>query len=208
MCPSGQTVGAGLAHPLRGWPHGRRTMKGKGAGMSEQASETFPKPPESGLAGVREQRPSRREPASVFDEMQADLARLLDFGSFPVFPFGRALRRAPQMSAAAMPRVDVFERAGALVVKAEVPGVKKEDIDLEVVDGDLVLRAERHEEKEVKDEHWYRMERTSGSLYRRLPLPEGINTEQITANLSDGVLEIMLPKPRESAQQPQKIAIS
>lgn len=176
--------------------------------MSEQAKEKTPMTPESGLAAVQEQRPSRREPATLFDEMQADLARLLDFGSFPVFPFGRALRRVPQMSAATMPRVDIFERDDALVVKAEVPGVKKEDIDLEVVDGDLVLRADRQEEREVKDEHWYRMERSSGSLYRRLPLPEGVQTEQIVATLSDGVLEIILPKPRETAQQPQKIAIS
>lgn len=176
--------------------------------MSEQSSANSRKAPESGLAAVAEQRPGRREPATLPDEMQADLARWLDFGSFPVFLFGRALRRVPQMGAATMPRVDVFEREGALIVKAELPGVKKEDIDLEVVDGDLVLRAERQEEREVKDEHWYRMERTSGSLYRRLPLPEGVTTDQITANLSDGVLEITLPKPHEQVQQPQKIAIS
>lgn len=175
--------------------------------MSEQSGANDANESGAALATTRDQRPARREPSTLFDEMQADLARLLDFGSFPVFPFGRALRRMPQM-AAGMPRVDVFEREGALVVKAEIPGVKKEDIDLEVIDGDLVLRAERKEEREVKDEHWYRMERTFGSLYRRLPLPEGVETDQITANLSDGVLEITLPQPHETAQQPQKITIS
>ena len=79
----------------------------------------------------------------------------------------------PQISMAAMPHVDVFEREGNLVVKAELPGVKKDDIDLAIEDGDLVLRAERREEHEVKEENWYRMERTYGSLYRRLPLPRG-----------------------------------
>jgi HSP20 family protein len=176
--------------------------------MSEQVNAKSQAEAESGLATVQEQRQGRREPATLLDEMQADLARLLDFGSFPVLPFGRALRRVPQLSAASMPRVDVFEREGSLVVKAEVPGVKKDDIDLEVVDGDLVLRAERHDAKEVRDEHWYRMERSSGSLYRRLPLPEGVAIDHITANLSDGVLEIILPKPHETAPQSQKIAIS
>ena len=106
-----------------------------------------------------------------------------------------------------MPRVDVFEREGNLVVKAELPGVKKEDIDLQITDGDLVLRAERREEHEVKEENWYRMERSSGSLYRRLPLPEGITAEGIQAALSDGVLEITIPKPKESEPQATKIAI-
>ncbi len=175
--------------------------------MSEQPIAKSSNSPEPGLPAVQEQRASRREPAALFDEMQADLARLMDFRSFSGFPLGRALRRFPQMTSASMPRIDVFEREGAVVVKAELPGVKKEDIDLEVVDGDLVLRAERQEEREVTDEHWYRMERTSGSLYRRLPLPEGVQTGQIKANLSDGVLEITLPKPRETTQ-PKKIAIS
>jgi HSP20 family protein len=140
--------------------------------------------------------------------MQSDLARFFDFSPLGMFPFGRTPRRMPQMPAATMPRVDVFEREGDLVIKAEVPGVKKDDIDLEVTDGELVLRAERKEEREVKDENWYRMERSYGNLYRRLPLPEGTRTEQIKANLADGVLEISIPKPQATASQGQKIAIS
>jgi HSP20 family protein len=107
-----------------------------------------------------------------------------------------------------MPRVDVFEREDNLVVKAELPGVKKEDVDLEIKDGDLVLRAERREEREVKDENWYRMERSYGQLYRRLPLPEGVQTDQIRAALTDGVLEVTIPKPQGKEPQAQKIAIT
>ena len=127
---------------------------------------------------------------------------------FGELPFGRSLRRMPQIAAANMPRVDVFEREGNLVVNAELPGVKKEDIDLEIQDGDLVLRADRREEREVKDENWYRMERNYGSLYRRLPLPEGVQADQIRAALTDGVLEITIPKPQaEGNRSSQKIAI-
>jgi HSP20 family protein len=167
----------------------------------------------SSLAPVREQRPRRWEPISLFEEMQADLARLLDggpFGALPfgTLPFGRSLRRMSQLPGANLPRVDVFEREGNLMVKAELPGVKKDDIDLQITDGDLVLRAERREEREVKEENWYRMERSSGSLYRRLPMPEGVQAEQIQAALTDGVLEVTIPKPQEEESQAQKIAIT
>jgi len=176
--------------------------------MSAQPNAPAPSEQGSSLAPVREHRSRRWEPINLFEEMQADLARLLDGGPFGTFPFGRSLRRLPQLSGANMPRVDVFEREGKLVVKAEMPGVKKEDIDLQISDGDLVLRAERREEREVKEENWYRMERSSGSLYRRLPMPEGVQTDQIQAALTEGVLEVTIPKPQEREPQAQKIAIT
>jgi HSP20 family protein len=176
--------------------------------MSEQAKTPATTERSSAVAPVSQQRPRRWESAGRLEEMQADLARLFEMGPFGVFPFGRALRRMPQISVEAMPRVDVFEREGKLVVKAELPGVKKDDINLEIEDGDLVLRAERKEEREVKEENWYRMERSFGSLYRRLPLPEGAQADQITANLSDGVLEVTIPKPQEKEPQAKKVAIT
>jgi HSP20 family protein len=176
--------------------------------MSEQSNESETSERGSAVTPVRQQLPRRREPVGLLEEMQADLARLFELGPFGVFPFGRALRRMPQLPMAGMPRVDVFERGGNVVVKAELPGVKKDDIDLEIEDGDLVLRAERKEEREVKDENWYRMERSYGSLYRRLPLPEGAQRDQITANLSDGVLEVTIPNPQAKEPQAKKIAIT
>jgi HSP20 family protein len=176
--------------------------------MSEQSSAPAKTKDEAALATTREQAPRRREPGSLLEEMQTDLARLFELGAFGMFPFARSLRRVPQLATAGMPRVDVFEREGDLVVKAEVPGVKKEDIDLEVTDGDLVLRAERKEEHEVTDENWYRKERSYGSFYRRLPLPEGVQADQIKAELADGVLEVTIPKPQGAASRAQKIAIA
>lgn len=176
--------------------------------MSEQSNTPATKDPRSAVARTEGQVPRRWEPSTLLDEMQNDLARLFEFSPLGLFPFGRTPRRLPQMPTATMPRVDVFEREGDLVIKAEVPGVRKDDIDLEVSDGDLVLRAERKEEREVKDENWYRMERSFGSLYRRLPLPEGVQTDQIKANLADGVLEISIPNPQGAAPKAQKIAIA
>jgi len=164
--------------------------------------------PGSAPAAVAERRSRRLDAMDLFEEMQGDLMRLFAGGPFGALPFGRQLRRMPQLPAAGMPRVDVFERNGDLVVKAELPGIKKEDVDLEIESGDLILRAERREEREVKDENWYRMERSYGQLYRRLPLPEGVQTDQIRAALTDGVLEVTIPKPRVKEPQAQKIAIT
>jgi HSP20 family protein len=176
--------------------------------MSAQTSAPAKNERDSALAPVREQRPRRWEPVTVLEEMQADLMRLMEQSPFGIFPFGRSLRRIAPLPTASMPRVDVFEQDGKLVVKAELPGVKKEDIDLEIQDGDLVLRAERKEEREVKDENWYRMERSYGSLYRRLPLPEGVQPDQMKATLNDGVLEVAIPKPVGQTTSGQKIPIS
>jgi HSP20 family protein len=176
--------------------------------MSTRATKSTTRNGGSSPAHVTEQRPRRGEPMDLFEEMQADLARLIEGGPLRAWPLGRSLRRLPSLTTASMPRVDVFERDNMLVIKAEVPGVKQEDIDLEIKDGDLVLRAERSEEREVEEENWYRMERSQGQLYRRLPLPDGVQAESIQASLADGVLEITIPKPEEQPPQAQKIAIT
>jgi HSP20 family protein len=158
-------------------------------------------------AQVGEQRPRRREPLDLFEEMHSELARLWGGGPFASWPLGRPLRRLADLPGAAPLRADVFERDGNLVVKAELPGVKREEVDLTVEDGDLVLRAERKAEQEVKEEDYYRMERTFGSLYRRLPLPEGVKADQIAATLADGVLEVTIPKPAAETPKAQKITV-
>lgn len=175
--------------------------------MSSQPIAPSPSTPGSELATAPQQRPHRWEPASLFDDLQTDMARLLAGGPFGMWPLGRSLRRLTHLPTTGMPRVDVFERDGKLVVKAELPGVKKEDIELEIEGGDLVLRAERQEEREVKEENWYRMERSSGSLYRRLPLPEGVSTDQIQATLTDGVLEVTIPNIQKAEPAAQKITV-
>jgi HSP20 family protein len=158
-------------------------------------------------AKVDEQRPRRREPMDLFDAMQSELARHWGDGAFGSWPFGRALRRLSELPGAVLLRTDVFEQNGTLVVKAELPGVKKEDIDVQVEGDELVIRAERMAEQEVKEEDYYRMERSFGSLYRRLPLPAGVKAEQIAATLADGVLEVKIPKPAEAAPRAQKISV-
>jgi HSP20 family protein len=157
----------------------------------------------------RDQRMQRWDPFAMFDDMQREMMQLWNqtwpFTSMPRF---QPTRRSWQMPTQQwMPTVDVYEQDNSLVVKAELPGVKKEDIDVELEQGDLVIRGQRRSEQEVRDENYYRSERSFGSFYRRLPLPEGVKPNQINASFNDGVLEIHIPKPAEQ-QQPERKKIS
>jgi HSP20 family protein len=97
------------------------------------------------------------------------------------------------------PAVDVFERDGKVVVKAEMPGIKAEDIDVSVSEGQITISGERKEETEVKEQDYYRCERSYGRIYRSLALPAGCDTQQAEASLKDGVLEVVAPKKVEAS---------
>lgn len=97
------------------------------------------------------------------------------------------------------PQVDVLERDGKLVVRADLPGVKKEDVTVEIRDGVLYIEGERRQESEERREGFYRSERMYGAFERAIPLPDGINAEQAQARFENGVLEILLPIPQEEA---------
>jgi HSP20 family protein len=106
------------------------------------------------------------------------------------------------------PDVEMFRRSDEIVVKADIPGMKKEDITIEVADDQLILKGERKQEKEEKGEGYYRAERTYGSFYRALPLPEGVKAAEAKASMKDGVLEIALPAVKvEEKKEPRKIEI-
>ena len=91
------------------------------------------------------------------------------------------------------PDVEMFLRDNALVIRADVPGMTKNEVTVEVTDGQLVLRGERKQEKEEKKEGYYRAERTFGAFYRTLPLPEGTKIDEAKATIKDGVLEVVVP---------------
>ena len=93
-----------------------------------------------------------------------------------------------------VPTVEVLERDGQFVVRAEVPGLTKDQIDVEVVDGQLVISGERTREHEEKRDGFYRSERVYGAFYRAIPLPERANPEQAKATFANGVLEITMPE--------------
>jgi HSP20 family protein len=99
------------------------------------------------------------------------------------------------------PQIEVRERDNNLVVCADLPGMRKEDVHLELHDDYLVLSGERHQEQEQNEQGWYRSERSYGQFYRAVPLPEGVDPNQAKASFKDGVLEVKIPLPPREQQQ-------
>jgi HSP20 family protein len=103
------------------------------------------------------------------------------------------------------PAADIYDHAEKIVIKAELPGVDKKDIHVDVKDGILTLSGERSFENEVKEGNYHRKERAFGKFYRSFELPGGLDPKKIDANYRDGVLSIEIPKPQE--KKPRKIAV-
>jgi HSP20 family protein len=99
------------------------------------------------------------------------------------------------------PVIEMFTKDNTLFVKAEIPGLKKEDVTVEITEDALVLKGERKKEKEEKGEGYYRAERTYGSFYRTLPLPEGVKIDTAKAFVHDGVLEVTMPIAKVDAKR-------
>jgi HSP20 family protein len=106
-------------------------------------------------------------------------------------------RRIPVVEMGWAPAIEVFEKKDKFVVKAEIPGMKEEDIDVSVVGDTLTIKGERKTESEVKEEDYYCCERSYGSFSRSIALPSSVDAKKIEANYEDGVLEVSLPKAPE-----------
>ena len=102
-----------------------------------------------------------------------------------------------------LPLVEVRETDGKFVVSAELPGLKKEDIKVRMTDKALILEGERKHEKEEKREGYYHSERNYGRFFRSIPLPDGAQSDNVSADFTNGVLQVSIPitrverKPRE-----------
>jgi HSP20 family protein len=103
------------------------------------------------------------------------------------------------------PAVDIFEKGDDLVIRAELPGIERDDIDIRVENGTLTLRGERKQEKEIQEDKIYRMERIYGTFTRSFRLPTMVDASKIKAVFKNGVLEVQLPKAEEA--RPRKVNI-
>ena len=125
------------------------------------------------------------------------------------FP-SRFLRRFPRMKVltefqTVSPTVDMFDKDNEIVVKAEVPGIDKENIKISVSGSVLTIKGEMKKEEEVKEEDYYYAERSYGSFSRSLTLPCKVEEGKIKAEYKDGILELHLPK--EAKSQPKEIKV-
>lgn len=149
-----------------------------------------------------------RDPFTALRQMTSDFDRFFEDPFATAFRFPRAFR-TPRFAEPTgwFPEVDVFEKDNRLITKVDLPGLKKDDVKVEVTDGQLVISGERKSEAEEKKEQYYRCEREYGSFYRSVPLPEGVKFEDVKATFTDGVLEISVPLPAKAETAPHNVEI-
>lgn len=145
--------------------------------------------------------PIRYRPLQPMPSLRRELDRL--FGDF--LPLFGDEGDADTLSAVWRPRMDLTETDGAFVVKMDLPGIEKDQVNVQVEDSTLTVSGERREEKKEEKENYLRMERSYGSFYRSIPLPKTAQVDQVKAEFANGVLTVHIPKAEES--KPRKVDI-
>ena len=116
----------------------------------------------------------------------------------------------PRMRFAAeeiIPFVDIFEADGDVVLKAELPGMKKEDIEVTLTDTDITISGEKKKEEEVKKKDYYKYERSYGSFCRTFSLPAEVQANKVKSTFKDGVLEVRMPKSEKAKSKEVKVKV-
>jgi len=143
---------------------------------------------------------SRWDPFRDLGVLQDRMNRLFDDA-------GRGWRKdEPAATTTWSPSVDIFETETEIVVKAELPGIERKDISLNLEKNVLTLRGERRFEKETKEENYHRIERAYGGFSRSFSIPATVDEEKIRADYRDGILKIALPKKEQA--KPKQIRIA
>ncbi len=131
---------------------------------------------------------SRREPFAELGELRGRFDRMFD-------------ELVDGRQRAWRPAIDVEHDNGNLVIRADVPGIKPEEVKIEVEDDFLTVSGAHEERKEEKDKHFLRRERRYGSFSRSLALPTGVDAKKIKAKTHDGVVEVTIPMPKEDKKE-------
>ena len=140
-----------------------------------------------------------RDPFTTLRQMMSSFDRA--FEDFPAFG------ERPTDMTNWYPRIDVLERDKRLVTRIDLPGMKKEDVNVEVADGQLIVSGERKRESQETRDNVYRSEREYGSFYRAVPLPDGCKLEDVQATFANGVLEVSVPLPAQPQAEVHKVKI-
>ncbi|WP_273846595.1 Hsp20/alpha crystallin family protein [Rubrobacter calidifluminis] len=139
-------------------------------------------------------------PFRGFWDLRNEINRMFD----DMWEGWRPLRREEQEW---VPAIDAFSRDGDLVIRAELPGVKKDDVDITVQNGVLTISGERREEQEEERRGYHVRERRYGSFRRSMTLPEGVDESKIHAKFEDGVLEVVVEGASGQIGEPRRIPI-
>ncbi len=140
----------------------------------------------------------------------SDLQRTMNnvFGAWPGLMRRGESDEEGLMEGGWMPSVDIYEEKDKIMVTAELPGMKKEEIDVQIGDGRLTIKGERKMENEDKKDNYHRVERFYGTFTRSFTLPDTIDEENISANYKDGLLKLTLPKTEKAKPKKIDVAVS
>lgn len=167
--------------------------------MSEKESKQIENAPRSGMV-----------PFEDVDRWFTELSRRFDdlFSSRWSSPFERVFPSFPELKApfeGRFPKLDVIDRDAEFVIRGELPGVAKDDLDVSMTDDSVTIRAStQHEEKEEKGKY-YRRELSRGEFQRVVPLPAAVKGEEAKATFKDGILELVLPKAAPAKRKAIKV---
>jgi HSP20 family protein len=157
---------------------------------------------------------SSGSPFSLMRRMADDMDRIFqDFGFSRGLGLASAFDRelfkgGPALESAAWsPQLDAFRRGDKYVIRADLPGLKKDDVKVEVDNGVLSIAGERRVEHDETKDDVYRSERSYGRFFRSLTLPESVNAEDIQASFSDGVLEVTFAAPKQMEKKAKQVSI-
>ncbi len=148
--------------------------------------------------------PQTQPIASYFDEMDQWFEDFFSRGWMQPF-FRRGWPDFESAFAAKFPKVDVIDRDAEILVRAELPGVNKDDLEVTLSDNLLTIRAKTHQEKKEEKGHYHRREISRGEFQRSLRLPANVEGDKTTASFKDGILELTVPKAAGSRRQTIKV---
>jgi HSP20 family protein len=170
-----------------------------------------------GRQGVAPWFAGSENPLTMMRRMQEDLDRVfhafgiprLGASLVPTRELEEILARSPSLTQAAhwSPQIEVYERDDALVVRADLPGVNREDVEVNIEHDVLTIRGQRRQEHREAEGGYRRTERSYGTFFRQIPLPDGVDPSQIEAAYEDGVLEVTVPTPRDQPAGRRRIEI-
>jgi HSP20 family protein len=145
-------------------------------------------------------------PSMDLTRWDRDMERMMGdfFGRRPWWPERWFRTEGVELTA---PVVDLYEEKDDIVVKAELPGIDKNNIEVNLADHTLTIKGEKKKEEEIKEENYYRSERSYGSFVRTLELPKDVHTDKVKATFKNGILEVRLPKTEEAKAKEVKVKV-
>jgi HSP20 family protein len=208
----------GQTEPTQQGARGRSQPEGNGGRTGGQQVETREQAGRGSRAlstsrGGRDLMAGAGNPFDLMWQLSRDMDRMMSAFAGPLFRsnfpsfFQRGREENWSTPTLWSPRIDVEQRGDSIMVRADLPGVRKEDIQIDVTDDTLTISGERRDEREEGgDERGYKaVERSYGSFYQTVPLPQKVNVDKLTAKMRDGVLQITIPL--DESARPRRIQI-